>query len=200
MKNSYAVFQLILHDTENAAVVYSYLKNTVCPPFDYSDLLRWQWAQGVSALDKFIHDIVRAGMLEIYMGKREATPRWSSFPISIELHQQMQDNPAGACMLLESEILRKHSFLSFQDPDKIAEALSFIWNEPHKWQVLSAKMGMDEKFVRTYLKNISIRRNQIVHEGDYSSLHLQRQLISEQDTKAVLDFISKLAEAIFNST
>ena len=55
MTSSFAVFKEIIKETRNSSSLYSYLQNVVHPPYDYSDLLRWQWAQSVSALDKLIH-------------------------------------------------------------------------------------------------------------------------------------------------
>ena len=48
------------------------------------------------------------------------------------------------------------------------------------------------------LKNIVIRRNQIVHEGDYTDSLLMRQEIYEQDVKDVRSFITKLGNVIYN--
>ena len=52
--------------------------------------------------------------------------------------------------------------------------------------------------IATMLKNISIRRNQIVHEGDYSNALLQRQAITHTDTSDVVDFIFSLGTTIYN--
>ena len=73
MTNSYLTFEAIMEDTKNSSSLYYYLKNYVRPPYDCSDILRWQWAQSVSALDKLIHDLVRVGMLEIFQGNRAIT-------------------------------------------------------------------------------------------------------------------------------
>lgn len=45
-------FKLIIKDTHQISTVYEHFK---VPILD--DLLRWQWTQAVSALDKYIHDI-----------------------------------------------------------------------------------------------------------------------------------------------
>ena len=125
------------------------------------------------------------------------TQKYLTFQISLQLYAQINTEPTLAYTLLEQEIVRRHGFLAFQTPENIGDALSYIWAEPHKWQVLSNHLQMNESDVRTQLKSISIRRNQIVHEGDYSSSLLQRQAITEQDTEAVMKFISDLAEAIY---
>lgn len=198
MTSSFAVFKEIIKETRNSSSLYSYLQNVVHPPYDYSDLLRWQWAQSVSALDKLIHDLVRVGMLEIFQGNRAPTSKFLTFPVSLQTHEQMRRTPNLSYSILEQEIVRKHSFLAFQDPDKIADALAYIWAEPHKWAVLAQHFGMTESAIRVQVKNISIRRNQIVHEGDYSSNLLQRQSIVASDVEDVLTFVSSLGEAIYN--
>ena len=53
-------------------------------------------------------------------------------------------------------------------------------------------MGKAENAVRTELKNISIRRNQIVHEGDYITSNTSRQSIEKADVDEVIDFIELL--------
>lgn len=58
-------------------------------------------------------------------------------------------------------------------------------------------MGKAENAVRTELKNISIRRNQIVHEGDYITSNTSRQSIEKADVDEVIDFIELLGTAIY---
>ncbi|WP_168124036.1 HEPN domain-containing protein [Paenibacillus sp. HB172176] len=198
MNSSFQLFKSILEDTTNSKVLYQFLKDVVKPPYDYSDLLRWQWAQSVSALDKLIHDLVRVGMVESFLGTRAPTPKFLSFGFTLDIHFQLNQNTASATLLFEQMITQKHGYLSFQEPDKIADALSNIWSEQHKWQKISIQLGFDENYTKTMLKNITIRRNQIVHEGDYSNILLQRQPILEEDVDTVIDFIKKLGEAIYN--
>lgn len=197
MRRALTVFETVLQDTEQAHIIYTYLDKVVKAPIDYSDLLRWQWVQSVSALDKLIHDLVRLGMLEIFQSRRSLTPKFASFAIDINFHMQLVAAPTSAINLFESQILKKHSFLSFQDPDKISDALSNIWDEPHKWKCISAKMQLEESRVKTQLKNIVIRRNQIAHAGDYPNLMLERQEIEPNDVKDVVDFIKNLGENIY---
>lgn len=197
MNSSLELFKSILEDTKNTRALYQFLKNVVKPPYDYSDLLRWQWAQSVSALDKLIHDLVRVGMVESFIGIRPPTPKFLGFGFTLDTHLQFLQNDASATYLFEQMVTQKHGYLSFQEPDKISDALSNIWNEHHKWQKISAELGLNESYTKTLLKNISIRRNQIVHEGDYSNSLLQRQPISEEDVDTVIDFIEKLGEVIY---
>ena len=59
-------------------------------------------------------------------------------------------------------------------------------------------MGMYKNDCMTYLKNIVIRRNQIVHEGDYTDSLSKRQDIFPQDVIDIRKYILELGRAIFN--
>ncbi len=197
MIQAISIFEKILSETVTCNVLYQYLRDVVKPPYDYSDLLRWQWAQSVSALDKLVHDLVRKGMLEIIEGRRIATAKFNTFTIQIDSTLHIISNPTQITSIVEKLIYQKHGFLSFQDPDKISDALSHIWNETNKWNRIAAELGKPENDVKTTLKNISIRRNQIVHEGDYSNALLGRQPIIDTDTQEVVKFIGDLGHAIY---
>lgn len=197
MNTAYNIFLTILQDTKNSDVLYTYLRDTVRPPYDYSDILRWQWAQSVSALDKLIHDLIRIGMVHTYQGVRSPAPKFLTFSIDMDSYLQMQQSPLLSLPIFERKIIQKLSFLSFQEPEKISDGLALIWDEPHKWKCIADKLGLTEDYTKIKLKNISIRRNQIVHEGDYSSALLQRQAISHTDTTDVIDFIQSLGNAIY---
>lgn len=198
MTNAFHCFRTLMQDTRNSSVLYNYLHDVVKPPYDYSDLLRWQWAQSVSALDKLIHDLIRIGMRESFDGSRPATAKFLNFAITITAFQQIKQSPLAAPLSFEQFVTSKNKTLSFQEPVKIADGLSYIWDEQHKWKYISAQMGRSEEDVKTELKNISIRRNQIVHEGDYVASGYSRQTIEKIDTDEVINFIEQLGAAIYN--
>src|SRR5690606_2896750 len=90
----------------------------------------------------------------------------------------------------EQEIIQKHSYLSFQEPTKISDALSLIWDHPQKWQFLAMATGITpENTLKTRLKTIVVRRNQIVHEADINPETGERNEINKADTDNVSDFI-----------
>jgi hypothetical protein len=196
MTAAFNLFLSMLDNTNTIMTLYEYLRKEVNAPVDYSDLLRWQWVQGVSALDKYIHDIVRIGMLEIYAGRRRSTKKYFAFTIDLKTHIQMSENQTAALSIFEQQILLRNSYLAFQEPEKISDALAYIWNEEHKWRAIADKMGKKEPDVKTTLKNISIRRNQIAHEGDYSNILLQRQEITKTDVIDVIGFIKQIGSSI----
>lgn len=191
-------FKLLVNDTDNVGTVYDYLEKTVKAPIDLSDMLRWQWVQCISAFDKFIHDIVRIGILEIYQGQRIITSKYNMFAIDMQTYCDMKNDPLRELQILEQRIILKHSYLAFQDPSKVADALAYIWNDSDKWGMIASQIGMNKNDCVTFLKNAVIRRNQIVHEGDYIDVYSKRQDIFEQDVKDVKEFVLQVGEAIYN--
>ena len=197
MLQSHKRFLKLVQDTQNVETLYNYFEHSVVP-VDISDLLRWQWVQCISAFDKFVHDVVRVGMVEIFLGNRTPTPKYNTFQIDIQTYGDMINNIIDASLIFERKIILKHGFLAFQDPSKVADALSYIWNENDKWGKISNLMGMSKDDCTTYLRNIVIRRNQIVHEGDYTDSLSRRQDIFLQDVIDIRDYILKLGQAIYD--
>lgn len=198
MSSAINTFHALMNQGTMSKGIYTYL-DTNKVPMDFSDLLRWQWVLSVSALDRYVHDIVRIGMLEIFEGRRNPTAKYKSFRIDLNNFNSIIESPTPV-IEFEKEVIRQHSFLAFQYPDKIADALSYIWNEQNKWDVICSNMATDisSANLKTKLKNIITRRNQIVHEGDCFSANspLHQQPISILDTDDVNKFISELANAI----
>lgn len=198
MRQAKIVFRALMAQKNVTAGLYEYLSTNKIP-LDLSDLLRWQWVLAVSALDKYIHDLVAAGMVEQYLNARPATPKFNAFQLSMEVISDISNSPVPA-LEFKNEVVRKNSYLAFQDPEKIADALSFIWNESNKWDVISGNMAtsIDPMTLKTKLKNIVLRRNQIVHQGDCFSTNmpLNQQPITLSDTEDVIHFIMELVDAI----
>jgi hypothetical protein len=169
------------------------------PPDTVSDLLRSEIVYVVSSFDKFIHDIVKQGMVDTFVGRRVATNAYKNFNITLEQFEAIKyatlPPPEG---VFENTIIENHNNLSFQDPEKVAGALSLIWNEQHKWQSIANCMGKKENDIRIELKNIVIRRNQIVHEGDINLMSGQLQILNEPDVIESINFIEELGNCIYS--
>ena len=127
------------------------------------DLLRFEIIQSVSALDKFVHELTLLGMLEIIIGTRPRTPQFDSFTFSANSVLQFQNT--GKIEVLANEITMKHSHVSFQHPDKIAEAIRLI-SPVALWNKVGAKLSRDPKELKRDVSMIVDRRNKIVHESD----------------------------------
>jgi len=198
MSTAKNTFDMLISQGTISNGLYQYLESQSIH-IDFSDLLRWQWTLAVSALDRYIHDIVRAGMVMEFEGRKNPTPKYQNFRIDMSTYAMIRSSPVPA-VAFEQEVGRQHSFLAFQYPDKIADALSLIWDEANKWDVIGRTMvpPVPVPDLKTKLKNIVLRRNQIVHEGDCLSLSppLGQQPISLSDVNDVVRFIKSLVLAI----
>lgn len=177
--------------------LYDYLVKTICNSANFDDLLRSKIVYAVSAFDKLMHDIICKGMVEIYVGKRPTTPKYLAEPIRLELVQQLNDATIPPPeVIFELAMRDKLKILSFQDPDKLADGLAYIWNEKQKWSKIANTIGNDEKNMRTKLKLIVARRNSIVHEADIDPVSETKRLISRGEVEDLGRFLRKVGEAI----
>lgn len=161
MKNALTQFAENIRQVRELGALCAVLQQQV-PAMDLSDLLRAQVVMAVSALDHLVHELVRIGMINVAGGVRQPTPAFGAFEVS--MNGVLAGN-AGGVDWLSAEIRRKHSWLSFSHPDKIAEACSKICTKK-LWQEVAAEMHADPKDVRQQLELIVDRRNKISHEAD----------------------------------
>ena len=190
MLNALALFRSNIGDARHLEGLYDVLTKTVATPMSYDDLLRSQIVYSVSAFDKLIHDLVRVGMVHIFSGTRTPTAKYLNEPISIELHRSL----VSAILppkefIFEQAISRKLKSISYQDPVKVADGLSYIWDESHKWQQIASRMGMTDSDARTTLKLIADRRNTIVHEADIDPTTNAKLPVSQVECRYITDFL-----------
>lgn len=203
MNRAFDQFQVNMKYVMELDALFLHLKDTLKLPNDLTDILRAEWVYSVSALDKLIHELIRIGMIEAFRGTRVKTPKFSSFSISLITHASIVSSTPTSIpppeYWFEQEIMQRHKIIAFQDPDKIAEGLSLIWADQHKWQTISGAMGLPQKDLVVRLKNIISRRNQIVHEADLDILTGIRNPISKPDIDFVVQFIKDLAKVIYDA-
>ena len=168
--------------------LYCALNSLTTPLVDGSDILRSQIVLSVSALDHYIHAIIRTGMLEVYSGKRPTTDAFLKFPVSADVLMASNSGGSGIA-LFEEEIRERHSFLSFQQPDRVADAIR-LFSSCKLWEEVGAIMGPTPTDIKTRLKLIVDRRNKIAHEADLDpSFPDVRWPITSSDADAVTDYI-----------
>lgn len=168
-------------------------------PNDVSDLLRSEIVYSISSFDRLIHDLIKIGMIESFNGLRTPTNSYKNFNITLSQFDAINNaSIPPAEFIFDQTITSSHKHLSFQDPDKVSEGLSLIWHENHKWQKIATEIGTTSHNLRTELKNIVIRRNQIVHEGDFDLFTGNIQTITHSDTNEAVDFIEILGTTIYD--
>lgn len=200
MQRAFDQFKDSMKYVKELDALYVHLKDTLHLPNDLTDLLRAEWVYTVSAMDKLIHELIRIGMIEAFQGRRTRTSKFSSFGVSTNtLTTTLSTAVPPPEYWFEQEVIERHKTLSFQAPEKIADALSLIWDEQHKWQVLATATGIAQATLTTKLKTIISRRNQIVHEADLDLLSGVRNNIDKTDIDDVVPFIENLSEKIFHA-
>lgn len=98
---------------------------------------------------------------------------------------------------LEDEIRERLSYQSFQQPDKIADAIRQI-SDKKLWDELANKMSKPPKDIKQQLTLIVDRRNKIAHEADIDpTLNIgNRWYIDESMVGDTVDFIEQAVESI----
>lgn len=163
---------------------------------DLSDILRASLVLTVSALDHFVHEFTRLGILEVHRGHRPTTDAYLSFRVPMSAAREgMADTSRDEW--LDQAIREAHSWLSFQHPDKIADAIRFMSNV-RLWEQVASELGMTSRTVRVQLGAIIDRRNKIAHEADMDPTNPGlRWPINEALVRDAIDFIKRMTQATF---
>ena len=167
------------------------------PVIDLSDLLRAQIVMSVSALDHYIHEITRVGMLEVYDGARPQTPAFLRFQVTMNATMMGISKP-NENDWFDREIREKHGHQAFQHPDNIANAVR-LFSSCELWRSVALELNLTDQEIKNRLRAIVNRRNQIVHEADLDPSYPgsgNRWPISPLDVTSASDFIQDVCEAI----
>jgi hypothetical protein len=161
---------------------------------DLSDILRAELVMSVSALDHYVHEVVRLGMLESFRGTRLRTPQFFDFQVSLA---SALDGIAGGEAWLGNQIRIRNGYRSFQTPDNIASAIRLV-SEVRLWDEVGSIMSMRAADIRERLSLIVDRRNMIAHEADMNpSPYEDRYPIDRVEVTDSVDFVEQVAHAIF---
>lgn len=181
--------------TRSIGSIYQALNNQTTQALDLSDLLRFEWLMAVSALDYYIHELVRLGMVEAYHGNRPQTDAFLRFGITMSRTLQAINTPQNDSWL-EDQIKTSHGHQSFQTPDNIADAIRLVSNAP-LWNRVSALIGITPQHTRERISLIVDRRNQIAHTADIDPLGSRLWPINFNMVDDTVSFIAEIAEAIY---
>lgn len=198
MHNAVAVFDNSISESRNQNALFHHIRGQNIP-FNVDDLLRGQIVTSMAAFDKLMHDLIRIGMVQIFLGTRASTPKYLAEAIDMQTHQAIKSAtlPPPA-FVFEQAVVRKLSRFSFQDPAKVAEGLSLVWEEKQKWERIGAVLGKSAKDAQTELKLIAQRRNAIVHESDMDPVTHAKTGITSQDANDTTRFLEACGRAIYS--
>jgi len=199
MQSAIDLFRISIGRVRDLIAVHNSLKAQASSVLDLSDMLRAALVLAVSALDYYIHEVVRIGMLEIHRGLRPEPPGFSRFQISLGSARAGINAGQNIDSWLEDEIRQRHSYKSFQQPEAIADAIRLICDKK-LWEEVSTNMSRPAKDIKQQLNLILDRRNKIAHEADIDpTLSIgNRWPIDELLVNEAVDFIEQVVESIHN--
>ncbi len=119
--------------------LYDALSRLTTPAVDSTDILRAQIVLAVSALDHYIHELTRLGMLEVFNGFRPSTTAFGRFQVTIDAAMAGMARSGGSAWF-ETEIREKHGYLAFQHPDKVADAIR-LFSACELWPQVAIKLS-----------------------------------------------------------
>ena len=197
MQSAIDLFRISITRVRDLIAVHNSLKAQARSVLDFSDMLRAALVLAVSALDYYIHEVVRIGMLEIHRGQRLEPPAFSGFQISLGNARAGINAGQNIDSWLEDEIRQRHSYKSFQQPNAIADAVRLICDKK-LWEEVSINMGSPAKDIKQQLSRIVDRRNKIAHEADIDPSYPigDRWPIDELLVNEAVDFLEQVVESI----
>ena len=203
MRESWDCFVYSIDEIRKLSRLYAKMQEIVSDKSELSDLLRIQLVNTVSAFDKFLHDLVRIGVVSQLKGDMAMEKKTlSAIHIDADTYIRLSKLSASAYdqfelhRLLENRVELVLKTMSFQSPEKIKDALSYIWNEPHKWSKLAEGMSLTEGELKDRIGLYVDRRNQIVHEGDFDPISTSRRSIEPKDVENCVDLYSNLGKQV----
>lgn len=164
MQSALEAFNNSLARVRHMHGLHSTLTATLTSAVDLSDILRAEVVMAVSALDYYIHEIARIGMLQSWAGTRPATDAFGRFSLTLSAAKKFA-NPTLSAATLDNEIRTKHGYASFQQPEKIADAVR-LFSPVSLWDRVGQHLAKSPKDVKNTLGLIIDRRNKIAHEAD----------------------------------
>jgi hypothetical protein len=197
MKPAHDQFNINVDRARDLLALYSTLSATTTGVLDLTDILRAALVVAVSAFDHLVHEIARIGMLEIYDNKRPMTDAYRRFPVTMENVLTGAATP-GSVQWLDDEIRRQHSWISFQQADKVADAIRLV-SSKKLWEEIGTILGIDARSAKIRLNLIVDRRNKIAHEADMDpSSPGARWPIDEVLVQNAIDDLVQIADAIYH--
>lgn len=137
MQSALNQFHISIQRVRDLIALHNSLKTQATAVLDLSDILRAALVLSVSALDYYIHEIVRIGMLEIHRGQRsEPTPSANTnqsafyrFQVSLGNAREERKVVLDIASWLETEIQQTHGYDFLQQSYTISSLIPILSNK-----------------------------------------------------------------------
>lgn len=200
-----AHFDAVWSRCDSLSAMQAFLASRAKTALPVDEILRAEWVARVSALDLYVHELVSQRMRSAFEGSIPKTPQFQAFHISLETVDRMRaaSSPSSASDAFDLEVRRQLAFVTYQDPDKIADGIRMcssveLWNAIALHQGATATTKVSKaKQIKNQLRAIVDRRNKIAHEGDLQpTLPITAWPVTQTDLAEVANFISRLVNSI----
>jgi RiboL-PSP-HEPN len=167
MNTALRQFELNLQSAAQLGLIYIAFVDKVTEAIRLDELLRAELVLAVSAVDCYVHDVVRTGMRQCFSAVAGEPNAYLNFSVSLGLAKRIAAETSASVRLtlMEEEIRRLHAFRTFQSAENISQALALI-GVKSIWDKVGALLSTPSSDVRTHLDIIVDRRNRIAHESD----------------------------------
>jgi hypothetical protein len=159
-------FEVNIQSASQLGIIYAAFEHKVTAVIKLEEVLRAELVLAVSAVDCYIHDIVRIGMTNVFAAAGGESNAFINFSVSLGFAKRIAAAPLlDRAALVEEEIRRFHGYKTFQNADSISQALAFIGVQAI-WDKVGMLLALSPTDVRRRLDIIVDRRNRIAHESD----------------------------------
>lgn len=182
------------NQADEAIEIYSYLrKNGYNADFG----LRFVWVSAISSLDHYISELIIEKSTEHFANEKRLSRKALSQGVPLESTIKMKE-ASGPQSIVEfrSIISDAIKYKTFQKADDISDGLSYIWEEKHKWEKISQKLGVNTRTAKRKLNSIGYRRDSIVHNADFDDGRGEIRECILEDAKEALDYIKNVVNTI----
>lgn len=193
--SSKLIFDNHMAECQEAIALYEHIEKSAGFRAEFN--LRFVWIAAVSAMDHYISQVILERCTYAYGNKLPLENKLLSDVITFSNALSLRNaDPVESVLIFKKIVDGIVRYRSFQYPDKIADGLSYIWSEKHKWNYISAKMHLDTTSVKRKLSGIVDRRNLIAHSGDYDEALGRKLLVKKVDAEEVVSFIGKIVSIV----
>lgn len=177
------------------------------PSNTLGDMRRQSVVLAVAALDTYMHRLIieRAfnhkelpgGLASLEIGFDALLSQAEATDAAARAKPANPRSKVGVKRKLRDRLLRE----TFQNADAVSRAMGMA-GRSKSWPKIAERMSppQDYKALKEHLNRIVVRRNQIVHEGDYLRKERprgpERNLMTLKQARADIDFVEELIDAI----
>lgn len=177
-----------------AIEIYNHLKgNGYAADFG----LRFVWVAAVSALDHYVSELIVEKATIQFGNEMPLRPKLLTEAVPMASFLAWHSAPPSQRIIEFRKIISQAvRFRTFQKADDVADGLSFIWAEEHKWNIISDRLGLQNKPAKRKLNSIATRRDMIVHNADFDEVSGVLRACDQDQARQASNYIYKVVQAI----